>query len=163
MPLSLATPEGEVRPMGTHLRLNRAEGSRLSLYRGEVALGEGRLPAGEGAVLGTGVRKKLLPAPWCAPPRGRKGRWSSASSFPGGPGLPGGGAKRRGRGPLRPGEGGLFRYLPQGDRLSELRAFALDEVGLEGYPSDPVPFRERKSFYEGKRRLPRTPRGRRAS
>ncbi|WP_245606140.1 tetratricopeptide repeat protein [Thermus amyloliquefaciens] len=36
---------------------------------------------------------------------------------------------------------------------------ALDEVGLEGYPSDPVPFRERRSFHEGKRRLPQDPRG----
>ncbi|MCH1922366.1 hypothetical protein L9G15_23455, partial [Shewanella sp. A3A] len=52
-----------------------------------------------------------------------------------------------------------FRYLPQGDRVSQVRAFALDEVGLEGYPSDPVPFRERYSFYEGKRRLPQDPKG----
>ena len=32
-------------------------------------------------------------------------------------------------------------------------------MGLEGYPSDPVPFRERYSFYEGKRRLPQDPKG----
>lgn len=54
---------------------------------------------------------------------------------------------------------GSFTYRPQADRLAEVRAFALDEVGLEGFPSDPVPFRERKSFYEGKRRLPQDPKG----
>jgi tetratricopeptide (TPR) repeat protein len=56
-------------------------------------------------------------------------------------------------------EGNIFRYVPQADRLSQVRAMALDEVGLEGYPSDPVPFRERKSFYEGKKRLPHDPKG----
>jgi len=40
-----------------------------------------------------------------------------------------------------------------------VRAMALDEMGLEGYPSDPVPFRERRSFYEGRRRLPQDPAG----
>ncbi|BDB12214.1 sensor histidine kinase [Thermus thermophilus] len=160
VPLSLATPEGEVRPMGTHLRLNRAEGSRLSLYRGEVALGEGRLPAGEGAVLGTGVRKKLLPAPLVRPAPGPEGEVVFRLLLP--PGARGFRVEVRSGGAVvlsARGEGGLFRYLPQGDRLSELRAFALDEVGLEGYPSDPVPFRERKSFYEGKRRLPQDPKG----
>jgi nitrogen-specific signal transduction histidine kinase len=63
IPLALSTPEGEVRPTGTHLRLSREERGRVSLYRGRVALGAEALPGGEGAVLGTGVRRKLLPAP----------------------------------------------------------------------------------------------------
>jgi tetratricopeptide (TPR) repeat protein len=57
------------------------------------------------------------------------------------------------------GEGSLFLYRPKGDRVSQVRAFALDEAGLEGYPSDPVPFRERLSFHEGKLRLPQDPKG----
>jgi tetratricopeptide (TPR) repeat protein len=56
-------------------------------------------------------------------------------------------------------EEGFFRYLPEADRLSQVRAFALDEAGLLGYPSDPVPFRERYSLYQGKRRLPKDPAG----
>ncbi|WP_274517305.1 tetratricopeptide repeat protein [Thermus thermophilus] len=160
VPLSLATPEGEVRPTGTHLRLNRDEGSRLSLYRGEVALGEERLPAGEGAVLGTGVRRPLLSAPLVRPAPGPQGEVVFRLLLP--PGARGFRVEVRSGGAVvlsAQGEGGLFRYLPRGDRLSELRAFALDEVGLEGYPSDPVPFRERYSFYEGKRRLPQDPKG----
>ncbi|MFN4071797.1 MAG: histidine kinase, partial [Thermus caldifontis] len=73
VPLALSTPEGQVRPRGTHLRLSRDEGARLSLYRGKVALGQETLPAGEGAVLGTGVRRKLLPAPLVRPTPGSEG------------------------------------------------------------------------------------------
>ncbi|GAB5603823.1 hypothetical protein FJNA_23490 [Thermus sp. FJN-A] len=160
VPLSLATPEGEVRPTGTHLRLNRAEGSRLSLYRGQVALGEERLPAGEGAVLGTGVRRKLLPAPLVRPVAGAEGEVVFRLLGP--EGARGFRVEVRSGDALllsAPVEGNTFRYLPQGDRVSQVRAFALDEVGLEGYPSDPVPFRERYSFYQGKRRLPQDPKG----
>ncbi|WP_245606098.1 sensor histidine kinase [Thermus amyloliquefaciens] len=86
VPLALITPEGEVRPTGTHLRLFREETARVSLYRGRVALGREALSAGEGAVLGKGVRRKLLPAPLVRPvPGAGGGRWSSASSCPRGP------------------------------------------------------------------------------
>ncbi|WP_243090309.1 ATP-binding protein [Thermus neutrinimicus] len=155
LPLALSTPEGQVRPTGTHLRLSREGGARISLYRGRVALGEETLPAGEGAVLGTEVRRKLLPAPLVRPVPGPEGEVVFRLLGPEG--------TRAFRVEVRSGEkvvlaarveGNLFRYLPQADRLSQVRAMALDEVGLEGYPSDPVPFRERKSFYEGKRRLP---------
>ncbi|GLV47398.1 hypothetical protein TJA_05700 [Thermus sp. LT1-2-5] len=157
--LTLVTPEGELRPTGTHLRLLREEGARVSLYRGRLALGRERLPAGEGAVLGTGVRRKLLPAPLVRPvlgeeggvvfrllgPEGAKGFWVEVRSGE--------------RVVLSAPSPGAFRYTPQADRVSQVRAFALDEAGLLGYPSDPVPFRERYSFYQGKRRLPHDPRG----
>jgi tetratricopeptide (TPR) repeat protein len=45
------------------------------------------------------------------------------------------------------------------DRVSQVRVMALDQVGLEGFPSDPLPFRERRSFYEGKKHLPQDPVG----
>ncbi|WP_114312772.1 ATP-binding protein [Thermus caldifontis] len=160
VPLALSTPEGQVRPTGTHLRLSRDEGARLSLYRGKVALGQERLPAGEGAVLGTGVRRKLLPAPLVRPAPGPEGEVVFRLLGPEG--------TRAFRVEVRSGdavvlsarvEGNVFRYLPQADRLSQVRAMALDEAGLEGYPSDPVPFRERKSFYEGRKRLPQDPAG----
>ncbi|GAA5338126.1 hypothetical protein YIM73052_15890 [Thermus antranikianii] len=160
LPLALSTPEGQVRPTGTHLRLSREGGARLSLYRGKVALGQETLPAGEGAVLGKGVRRKLLSAPLVRPVPGPEGEVVFRLLGPGG--------TRAFRVEVRSGEavvlsakveGNLFRYLPQADRLSQVRAMALDEVGLEGYPSDPVPFRERKSFYEGRKRLPQDPAG----
>ncbi len=160
VPLALSTPEGQVRPTGTHLRLSRESGARLSLYRGKVALGQERLPAGEGAVLGTGVRRKLLPAPLVRPVPGPEGEVVFRMLGPEG--------SRGFRVEVRSGdavvlsarvEGNVFRYLPQADRVSQVRAMALDEVGLEGYPSDPVPFRERKSFYEGRKRLPQDPAG----
>ncbi|WP_243094455.1 ATP-binding protein [Thermus thalpophilus] len=158
--LAFATPEGELRPTGTHLRLSREERARVSLYRGRLALGQESLPAGEGALLGTGVRRKLLPAPLVRPvpgeggevvfrflgPEGARGFWVEVRS--------GERVVLSARA-----EGGLFRYLPQADRVSQVRAFALDEVGLLGYPSDPVPFRERHSFFQGKRRLPQDPVG----
>lgn len=158
IPLALSTPEGQVRPTGTHLRLSRESGARLSLYRGKVALGQETLPAGEGAVLGTGVRRKLLPAPLVRPAPGPEGEVVFRLLGPEG--------TRAFRVEVRSGEevvlsakveGNLFRYLPQADRISQVRAMALDEMGLEGYPSDPVPFRERKSFYEGRKRLPKDP------
>ena len=160
LPLALSTPEGQVRPTGTHLRLSREGGARLSLYRGKAALGQETLPAGEGAVLGKGVRRKLLSAPLVRPVPGPEGEVVFRLLGPGG--------TRAFRVEVRSGEavvlsakveGNLFRYLPQADRLSQVRAMALDEVGLEGYPSDPVPFRERKSFYEGRKRLPQDPAG----
>ncbi|GAA6743113.1 ATP-binding protein [Thermus antranikianii] len=160
LPLALSTPEGQVRPTGTHLRLSREGGARLSLYRGKVALGQETLPAGEGAVLGKGVRRKLLSVPLVRPVPGPEGEVVFRLLGPGG--------TRAFRVEVRSGEavvlsakveGNLFRYLPQADRLSQVRAMALDEVGLEGYPSDPVPFRERKSFYEGRKRLPQDPAG----
>ncbi|UZX15423.1 ATP-binding protein [Thermus sp. PS18] len=160
LPLVLSTPEGQVRPTGTHLRLSREGGARLSLYRGKVALGQETLPAGEGAVLGKGVRRKLLAAPVVRPVPGPEGEVVFRLLGPEG--------TRAFRVEVRSGEavvlsakveGNLFRYLPQADRLSQVRAMALDEVGLEGYPSDPVPFRERRSFYEGRKRLPPDPAG----
>ncbi|ADW22601.1 MULTISPECIES: ATP-binding protein [Thermus] len=160
LPLVLSTPEGQVRPTGTHLRLSREGGVRLSLYRGKVALGQETLPAGEGAVLGKGVRRKLLAAPVVRPVPGPEGEVVFRLLGPEG--------TRAFRVEVRSGEavvlsakveGNLFRYLPQADRLSQVRAMALDEVGLEGYPSDPVPFRERRSFYEGRKRLPQDPAG----
>ena len=160
VPLALITPEGEVRPTGTHLRLSREEAARVSLYRGKVALGQEPLPAGEGAVLGKGVRRKLLAAPLVRPVPGPEGEVVFRLLGPEG--------TRAFRVEVRSGEavvlsakveGNLFRYLPQADRLSRVRAMALDEMGLEGYPSDPVPFRERRSFYEGRRRLPQDPAG----
>ncbi|MFM9420123.1 ATP-binding protein [Thermus scotoductus] len=160
LPLVLSTPEGQVRPTGTHLRLSREGGARLSLYRGKVALGQETLPAGEGAVLGKGVRRKLLAAPVVRPVPGPEGEVVFRLLGPEG--------TRAFRVEVRSGEavvlsakveGNLFRYLPQADRLSQVRAMALDEVGLEGYPSDPVPFRERRSFYEGRKRLPQDPAG----
>ena len=160
LPLALSTPEGQVRPTGTHLRLSREGGARLSLYRGKVALGQETLPAGEGAVLGKGVRRKLLAAPLVRPVPGPEGEVVFRLLGPEG--------TRAFRVEVRSGEkvvlsakveGNLFRYLPQADRLSQVRAMALDEVGLEGYPSDPVPFRERRSFYEGRKRLPQDPAG----
>jgi signal transduction histidine kinase len=160
VPLALSTPEGEVRPTGTHLRLSREEGARLSLYRGRVALGQETLPAGEGALLGTGVRRKLLPAPLVRPVPGPEGEVVFRLLGPEG--------AKGFRVEVRSGEavvlsarveGNALRYLPQGDRESQVRAFALDEAGLEGYPSEAVPFRERRSFHEGRRRLPQDPAG----
>ncbi|WP_022798501.1 ATP-binding protein [Thermus islandicus] len=160
VPLFLSTPEGGVRPLGTHLRLSREGGARLSLYQGQVALGKERLPAGEGAVLGTQERRKLLPPPLVRPAPGEAGEVVFRLVGPQG--------ARGFRVEVRSGGRvvlsaktveGSFTYRPQADRLAEVRAFALDEVGLEGFPSDPVPFRERKSFYEGKRRLPQDPKG----
>ncbi|MDM7325375.1 MAG: tetratricopeptide repeat protein, partial [Thermus sp.] len=160
IPVALVTPEGQVRPTGTHLRLARDEGARISLYRGRVALGQETLPAGEGAVLGQEIRRKLLPAPLVRPVPGPEGEVVFRMVGPEG--------TRAFRVEVRSGErvvlsaevqGNLFRYLPLADRLSQVRAMALDEVGLEGYPSDPVPFRERRSFYEGKKRLPQDPNG----
>ncbi|WP_018111870.1 ATP-binding protein [Thermus igniterrae] len=160
VPLALSTPEGEVRPTGTHLRLSREEGARLSLYRGRVALGQETLPAGEGALLGTGVRRKLLPAPLVRPVPGPEGEVVFRLLGPEG--------AKGFRVEVRSGEavvlsarveGNALRYLPQGDRESQVRAFALDEAGLEGYPSEAVPFRERRSFHQGRRRLPQDPAG----
>ncbi|MGC8968649.1 MAG: ATP-binding protein [Thermus sp.] len=160
VPLALSTPEGEVKPLGTHLRLSRGERARLSLYRGEVALGRERLPSGEGALLGTGVRRKLLPAPLVRPVSGGAGEVVFRLLLP--EGARGFRVEVRSGGRVvlsAKGEGSLFLYRPQADRLSEVRAFALDEVGLEGFPSDPVPFRERYSFYRGKALLPKDPGG----
>lgn len=158
--LAFATPEGELRPTGTHLRLSREERSRVSLYQGRLSLGQEALPAGEGAVLGTGVRRKLLPAPLVRPAPGEGGEVVFRLAGPEG--------ARAFFVEVRSGEKvllsarteeGFFRYLPEADRLSQVRAFALDEAGLLGYPSDPVPFRERYSLYQGKRRLPKDPAG----
>ena len=160
VPLTLSTPEGEVRPLGTHLRLSREERGRVSLYQGQVALGKERLPAGEGVVLGTAERRRLLPAPLVRPAQGEGGEVAFRLLLPEG--------ARGFRVEVRSGgrvvlsakaAGGFFTYRPQADRLAEVRAFALDEVGLEGFPSDPVPFRERHSFYRGKALLPRNPKG----
>jgi len=160
VPLTLSTPEGEVRPLGTHLRLSREERGRVSLYQGQVALGKERLPAGEGVVLGTAERRRLLPAPLVRPAQGEGGEVAFRLLLPEG--------ARGFRVEVRSGgrvvlsakaAGGFFTYRPQADRLAEVRAFALDAVGLEGFPSDPVPFRERHSFYRGKAFLPRNPKG----
>ena len=160
IPLALSTPEGEVRPTGTHLRLSREERGRVSLYRGRVALGAEALPAGEGAVLGTGVRRKLLPAPLVRAAYGPSGEVVFRFLGPEG--------ARGFRVEVRSGEavvlsakaaGPTFTYAPMADRVSQVRVMALDRVGLEGFPSDPLPFRERRSFYEGKKHLPQDPVG----
>jgi len=160
VPLTLATPEGEVRPTGTHLRLSREEQGRLSLYRGQVALGAERLPAGEGAVLGTGERRKLLPAPLVRAAYGPSGEVVFRFLGPEG--------ARGFRVEVRSGEavvlsakaaGPTFTYAPMADRVSQVRVMALDRVGLEGFPSDPLAFRERRSFYEGRRRVLQDPAG----
>jgi signal transduction histidine kinase len=160
IPLALSTPEGEVRPTGTHLRLSREERGRVSLYRGRVALGAEALPGGEGAVLGTGVRRKLLPAPLVRAAYGPSGEVVFRFLGPEG--------ARGFRVEVQSGEavvlsakaaGPTFTYAPMADRVSQVRVMALDRVGLEGFPSDPLPFRERRSFYEGKKRLPQDPVG----
>ncbi len=160
IPLTLSTPEGEVRPTGTHLRLSREEGGRVSLYRGRLALGAEGLPAGEGVVLGTGERRKLLSAPLVRAAYGPSGEVVFRLLGPEG--------NRGFRVEVRSGEAvvlsakvaeALFTYAPQADRVSQVRAFALDELGLEGFPSEPLSFRERRSFYEGKGRLPGDPQG----
>jgi len=160
IPLALSTPEGEVRPTGTHLRLSREERGRVSLYRGRVALGGEALPGGEGAVLGTGVRRKLLPAPLVRAVYGPSGEVVFRFLGPEG--------ARGFRVEVRSGEavvlsakaaGPTFTYAPMADRVSQVRVMALDRVGLEGFPSDPLPFRERRSFYEGKKHLPQDPVG----
>jgi signal transduction histidine kinase/Flp pilus assembly protein TadD len=160
VPLTLSTPEGEVRPTGTHLRLYREGEGRVSLYRGRVALGKEPLPQGEGALLGQGVRRKLLPAPLVRPVPGAEGEVVFRLLGPEG--------AKGFRVEVGSGDrillsakvqGTAFTYRPQADRVSQVRAFAWDEVGLEGYPSDPVSFRERFSFYEGKKRLPQDPGG----
>jgi thioredoxin-like negative regulator of GroEL len=160
IPLALSTPEGEVRPTGTHLRLSREERGRVSLYRGRVALGAEALPGGEGAVLGTGVRRKLLPAPLVRAAYGPSGEVVFRFLGPEG--------ARGFRVEVRSGEavvlsakaaGPTFTYAPMADRVSQVRVMALDRVGLEGFPSDPLPFRERRSFYEGKKHLPQDPVG----
>jgi hypothetical protein len=126
VPLTLATPEGEVRPTGTHLRLSREEQGRLSLYRGQVALGAERLPAGEGAVLGTGERRKLLPAPLVRPVLGPEGEVVFRLLGPQG--------TRGFRVEVRSGgavvlsdrvAGPTFTYTPQADRVSQVRALYL--------------------------------------
>jgi tetratricopeptide (TPR) repeat protein len=160
IPLALSTPEGEVRPTGTHLRLSREERGRVSLYRGRVALGAEALPGGEGAVLGTGVRRKLLPAPLVRAVYGPSGEVVFRFLGP---------ERARGfRVEVQSGEavvlsakaaGPTFTYAPMADRVSQVRVMALDQVGLEGFPSDPLPFRERRSFYEGKKHLPQDPVG----
>jgi signal transduction histidine kinase/thioredoxin-like negative regulator of GroEL len=160
IPLALSTPEGEVRPTGTHLRLSREERGRVSLYRGRVALGGEALPGGEGAVLGTGVRRKLLPAPLVRAAYGPSGEVVFRFLGPEG--------ARGFRVEVRSGEavvlsakaaGPTLTYAPMADRVSQVRVMALDRVGLEGFPSDPLPFRERRSFYEGKKHLPQDPVG----
>jgi hypothetical protein len=160
IPLVLSTPEGEVRPTGTHLRLSREERGRVSLYRGRVALGAEALPSGEGAVLGTGVRRKLLPAPLVRAVYGPSGEVVFRFLGPEG--------ARGFRVEVQSGEavvlsakaaGPTFTYAPMADRVSQVRVMALDQVGLEGFPSDPLPFRERRSFYEGKKHLPQDPVG----
>jgi signal transduction histidine kinase len=160
IPLALSTPEGEVRPTGTHLRLSREERGRVSLYRGRVALGAEALPGGDGAVLGTGVRRKLLPAPLVRAAYGPSGEVVFRFLGPEG--------ARSFRVEVRSGEavvlsakaaGPTFTYAPMADRVSQVRVMALDRVGLEGFPSDPLPFRERRSFYEGKKHLPQDPVG----
>jgi thioredoxin-like negative regulator of GroEL/anti-sigma regulatory factor (Ser/Thr protein kinase) len=160
IPLALSTPEGEVRPTGTHLRLSREERGRISLYRGRVALGGEALPGGEGAVLGTGVRRKLLPAPLVRAVYGPSGEVVFRFLGPEG--------ARGFRVEVQSGEavvlsakaaGPTFTYAPMADRVSQVRVIALDRVGLEGFPSDPLPFRERRSFYEGKKHLPQDPVG----
>jgi nitrogen-specific signal transduction histidine kinase len=160
IPLVLSTPEGEVRPTGTHLRLSREERGRVSLYRGRVALGAEALPGGEGAVLGTGVRRKLLPAPLVRAAYGPSGEVVFRFLGPEG--------ARGFRVEVRSGEavvlsakaaGPTFTYAPMADQVSQVRVMALDQVGLEGFPSDPLPFRERRSFYEGKKHLPQDPVG----
>jgi nitrogen-specific signal transduction histidine kinase len=160
IPLVLSTPEGEVRPTGTHLRLSREERGRVSLYRGRVALGAEALPGGEGAVLGTGVRRKLLPAPLVRAAYGPSGEVVFRFLGPEG--------ARGFRVEVQSGEavvlsakaaGPTFTYAPMADQVSQVRVMALDQVGLEGFPSDPLPFRERRSFYEGKKHLPQDPVG----
>jgi len=160
VPLVLATPEGEVRPTGTHLRLYREEAARLSLYRGRAALEGEALGPGQGAVLGTGIRRDLLPPPSVRPLPGAEGEVAFRLLLPEG--------AKGFRLEVRSGDrvvlsakgtGEVFRYRPQADRVSQVRAFALDEAGLEGLPSDPLSFRERRSFFEGKRRLPQDPEG----
>lgn len=160
VPLALSTPEGDVRPTGTHLRLFREGRGRLSLYYGQVSLGQERLPAGEGAVLGTEVRRKLLPAPLVRPAAAPQGE--AVFRLLGPKGTQGFRVEVRSGGEVLLStriEGHLFTYRPLADRMGEVRVFALDEAALEGFPSDPVPFRERYSFYRGKSLLPRDPAG----
>jgi signal transduction histidine kinase len=160
IPLALSTPEGEVRPTGTHLRLSREERGRVSLYRGRVALGAEALPGGEGAVLGTGVRRKLLPAPLVRAAYGPSGE--VVFRFLGPEGARGFRVEVRSGGAVVLSDrvaGPTFTYTPQADRVSQVRVMALDRVGLEGFPSDPLPFRERRSFYEGRRRVLQDPAG----
>lgn len=160
VPLALSTPEGQVRPTGTHLRLSRDEKALLSLYQGRVSLGEKTLPAGEGAVLGTEERRRLLPPPLVRP--APEGTGQVVFRLVGPEGARGFRVEVRSGGQVvlsAQVTGRTFTYQPQADRLAEVRAFALDDLGLEGFPSDPVPFRERKSFFLGKALLPQDPKG----
>ncbi|WP_126282033.1 tetratricopeptide repeat protein, partial [Thermus scotoductus] len=160
VPLLLSTPEGGIRPLGTHLRLSREGRARLSLYQGQVALGKERLPAGEGAVLGTEERRRLLPPPLVRP--APEGTGQVVFRLVGPEGARGFRVEVRSGGQVvlsAQVTGRTFTYQPQADRLAEVRAFALDDLGLEGFPSDPVPFRERKSFFLGKALLPQDPKG----
>lgn len=156
--LTLLTPEGEVRPVGTVFRTDRQERARLSLYAGAVQLGKERLSEGEGALLGTGVRRGLLAAPLLrAVPEegGVRFRFTEAK-----------GARAYWL-EVRSPEGVVlfvrtqapYLYLPKGDREAWARVYPEDEVGLLGYPSEPVPFRERYSFHRGIGRLPQDPKG----
>lgn len=156
--LTLLTPEGEVRPTGTVFRTDRRERARLSLYAGVVRIGQERLPEGEGTVLGTGVRQKLLAAPLlrAVPEEGRvRFRFTEVK-----------GARAYWL-EVRAQEGLVlfariqapYLYLPKADREAWARVYPEDRVGLLGYPSEPVLFRERYSFYEGRSRLPQDPKG----
>jgi signal transduction histidine kinase/TolA-binding protein len=156
--LTLLTPEGEVRPTGTVFRTDREGKARLSLYAGSVRLGEERLMEGQGAVLGTVVRRPLLPAPLL---RGVSEAGGVRFRF-----TPVAGARSY-RLEVRAQDQvilfaslqGPYLYLPREDREAQARVYAVDEAGLLGYPSEPFPFRERYSFYQGKKRLPQDPKG----
>ncbi len=156
--LALVTPEGEVRPVGTVFRADRRERARLSLYAGAVLLGKERLPEGKGAVLGTPVRRGLLPAPLprAVPEaggvrfrftevKGARAYWLEV--------------RTQGEVVLFVRTQGPYLYRLRADREAWARVYAEDGVGLLGYPSEPVWFRERLSFFEGKNRLPRDPKG----
>ncbi len=154
--LVLSTPQGEVQPLGTHLRLGEG---RLALYRGRVGLDGGEVAPGEGVVLDRKERRALLPAPVLRATPDPMGR--VLFRFQGSEGAKGYLLEIRAEGQvvfLGRVETG-YTYTPKADRRAVARVFPLDEVGLWGYPSDPLPFRERYSYHQGKRRLPADPKG----
>ncbi|WP_456410837.1 ATP-binding protein [Oceanithermus sp.] len=154
--LAVALNYAQLNPQGTRFQAQTGTTDRVSLYDGRLALAgpgfRGELAPGEGAaVSAAGVEKRrLLPAPQVRARTLADGslelRW-----------LPVEGAVRyrlrllEGDRPVlvQETEATSWVYVPQADRKLRAEVQAIDDLGLAGPASEPVPYLERGSFYQG--------------
>ena len=156
--LEVGLRHARLEPRGTEFYAESGESDRVSLFGGSLMLSapgfQGELAPGEGAVVSAdGVaRRKLLPAPQVRAGVGSDGRlelrWQPVQ-----------GAVRyrvellEGEVPVEITETASTRwvYTPQADRDLKARVRALDDLGLAGQPSQGRPYRERGSYFRGRR------------